>query len=375
MLQPPRPRHVAFVGPSGSGKTTLIQAVLAALRERGLRVGYVKQTHHRLDFDTPSKDSWRIREAGADPVLLVTPERYLLQARRGDAGDVDALFAGCDLVIHEGDRRSSYAKVLLGETVERARAGGTEGPIIALVGVPAELGLPAFQRDDSAAVAELLSAYALGQAAADGSHLDALLALASQAAGHLCPGQVLGARMVARGLRELGLPMPPPEKRLLAIVETDGCVAEAVAALTGCSLGRRTLRHVDYGKTAVTFLDRESGRAVRVKARDDARAAARRLGGDAGGEDEHAAQAEAYRHLPERELLTVQEVRLRSEEIPRRPRGRLACSACGEEVNAGREVSLEGTVLCRACAGAAYYEDVQPHPSTTAPISQGTSGA
>ena len=354
---PTRPPQVAFVGPSGSGKTTLIEAVIGALRANGLRVGFVKHTHHRLDFDTVGKDSWRIREAGAEPVLLATPERYLLQARREALREADLLFSGCDLVIHEGNRHSPYPKVVVGESPAEARQGGTEGPVIASVGAPAGDGIPAFARDDVDGVAGFLLAYARSQPAADADCLESMLDRATAAAGHLCPGQVLGARMTVRGLRELDVPVPPPPKRLMAFIETDGCVAEAVAAISGCSLGSRTLRHLDYGKTAVTLLDLTTGRAVRVKARDDARELAALF---RPGEDAHAAQAEAYRQMPDEALLTVQPVRLRQEDLPRRPRARRDCAGCGEQVSAGREVLLGGRALCQACAAGAYYEIIEP---------------
>ena len=352
MLDSEGPPQFAFVGSSGSGKTTLLEATVRALRERGLRVGFVKHTHHSLDLDVPGKDSWRLREAGAEAVLLATPERYLLQRPR-DAGDLHGAFAGCDLILHEGDRRSPHPKVLVGETAAVARQRLTMGPLIACVGAPAEDGVSTFARDDVDALASFLIAYARSEPA-DPPSLDSLLERAAAAQGHLCPGQVLGVRMAARGLRELGLPIPPPPKRLVAFIETDGCVAEAVAAVSGCSLGRRTLRHVDYGKTAVTFLDLATDLAVRVKARDDAREHAARFC-SAGG-DVHAAQAEAYRQLPDEALLTVQPVRLQQPPPAGRPRSRLACAECGEEVSAGREIWREDQALCRACAAGAYYE-------------------
>ena len=60
-------------------------------------------------------------------------------------------------------------------------------------------------------------------------------------------------------------------KRLVVLVEIDRCATDAIQALTGVSLGKRTLKHVDYGKMAATFVDTASGRAVRVAAREDAR--------------------------------------------------------------------------------------------------------
>jgi formylmethanofuran dehydrogenase subunit E len=78
--------------------------------------------------------------------------------------------------------------------------------------------------------------------------------------GHLCPGQVLGVRMALAGCRELGIDRPRSVgKRLVVFVEIDRCATDAIQALTGVSIGKRTLKHLDYGKMAATFADVETG--------------------------------------------------------------------------------------------------------------------
>ncbi len=106
---------------------------------------------------------------------------------------------------------------------------------------------------------------------------------------HLCPRQVLGARMGLFGSQLLGIAISGNEKRLLVIVETDGCFADGVSVATSCTVGARTLRVIDHGKVAVVFVDTKSDRAV--------------------------------------------------------------CDACGEEISNERETIQAGRVLCRACAG------------------------
>src|SRR5512141_2080362 len=81
---------------------------------------------------------------------------------------------------------------------------------------------------------------------------------------HLCPRQVLGARIGLAGAQALDLQTPQRNKRLLVILETDGCFADGIEAATGCSVGHRTMRVEDYGKIAATFVDIKQGRAVRV---------------------------------------------------------------------------------------------------------------
>ena len=187
--------------------------------------------------------------------------------------------------------------------------------------------------------------------------LNTLLGHAAAVHGHLCPGQVLGVRMAMAGCRELGIDEPRGSKRLLVYVEIDRCAADAIGSVTGCRLGKRTMKHVDYGKLAATFYDTVTGRAVRVAAREEARARAPLYAPQVNG-DRHAIQTAAYQVMPEAELMTIHEVRLHvpEEDLPGPPLGRLRCDRCGEGINDRREVRNNGHVLCRACAGEAYYE-------------------
>ena len=101
---------------------------------------------------------------------------------------------------------------------------------------------------------------------------DELLRESSAIHGHHCAGQVLGVRMAMVGCREVGIDEPKGCKKLVVYVEMDRCATDAVQAVTGCSLGKRTLKFLDYGKMAVTFVNTETQQAIRVLAKDDARA-------------------------------------------------------------------------------------------------------
>jgi formylmethanofuran dehydrogenase subunit E len=173
--------------------------------------------------------------------------------------------------------------------------------------------------------------------------------------GHRCAGQVLGVRMAMLGCRLLGIEEPVTARRLIVYVEIDRCAADAIASVTGCRLGKRTLKHVDYGKMAATFVDQRTGRAVRIAAREQARELARLYAPDV--TDRRAAQIQAYQIMPDDELFTVQEVELviAETDLPGAPRSRVTCAICGEGVNDGREVVQEGRMLCRACAHGPYY--------------------
>jgi formylmethanofuran dehydrogenase subunit E len=177
--------------------------------------------------------------------------------------------------------------------------------------------------------------------------------------GCACPGQVLGVRMAMLGCRLLGIEEPIQAKRLIVYVEIDRCMADAIAAVTGCRLGKRTLKHVDYGKCACTFVDTLTGRALRILARDDAREHVWRY--VPFGLDKSTAQREAYKIMSDDELFVVQEVMvdIPSHDRPGRPISRVICAVCGEGINDRREVRLNGLVLCRACAHGRYYQEVK----------------
>ena len=138
-------------------------------------------------------------------------------------------------------------------------------------------------------------------------------------------------------------------------VGIDRCATDAIQTVTGCKLGKRTLKYLDYGKLAATFLNTQTGQGVRVLARDDSRDKAPAYAPEGSGKE--AAQIAAYRVMPDDELFVLAPVFLAVPEAdrPGHPVGHVTCSACGEGVNDRREVWRDGRVLCRACANGAYY--------------------
>ena len=175
---------------------------------------------------------------------------------------------------------------------------------------------------------------------------------------HLCPRQVLGVRIGIYAAELLDLALPQTGKRLVTFVETDGCFADGVAVATGCWFGHRTLRLIDYGKVAATCVDRESGRAVRIVPRSHARQAA--IDSLPSAKSRWHAQLDAYQALPTDMLLAAAPVRLTLslETVMSQPGVRTHCQQCDEEILNGRDVVREGRVLCRRCAGDAYYHTV-----------------
>ena len=175
----------------------------------------------------------------------------------------------------------------------------------------------------------------------------------------LCPRQVLGVRMGLLAGQVLGLNVPNAGKRLISLIETDGCAADGVSAATGCTVGNRRLRIIDFGKVAAVFVDTRCNQAIRIIPRHGIRAAAQRQ--VPGAKSRWHAQLEAYQLMSDTDLLAVEQVRLSIslEELLSKPGIRVICDACGEEVLNEREVVLEGAILCRSCAGQSYYHSTE----------------
>ena len=186
--------------------------------------------------------------------------------------------------------------------------------------------------------------------------LDEYLIEAERNHGHMCAGQVLGVRMAMLGCRLIGLEEPTAGKRLIVYVEIDRCAADAINTVTGCRLGKRTLKFRDFGKLAATFLNTESGAAVRVIALEAGRELARLHFSHLPTKKEQ--QLTAYKSLADDQLFHVEHVSvtLPEADLPGHPKSRVACEACGEGINDSREVYREGRTLCRGCAGERYYE-------------------
>ena len=172
---------------------------------------------------------------------------------------------------------------------------------------------------------------------------------------HLCPRQVLGARMALHGAELLGLDLPREDKRLLVIAETDGCAVDGLIAATHCRVGGRTLRILDLGKVAATFTDTTRGHSIRVAPSPMARGLARTYAPQA--RNPWDAMLHAYQIMPTAELLIAQDVQLDAplEELLSHAGRKAICGVCGEEIINGREVLKDGRVLCRSCAGEGYY--------------------
>jgi len=112
---------LGFCAYSGTGKTTLLRKLLPVLKQQGIRIAVIKHAHHSFDIDHPGKDSYELRKAGADQMLVASRQRiaYMLESRAPQDEPVleDALAilspAQLDLVLVEGFKQAAIPKIEL----------------------------------------------------------------------------------------------------------------------------------------------------------------------------------------------------------------------------------------------------------------------
>lgn len=184
-----------------------------------------------------------------------------------------------------------------------------------------------------------------------------LLEICKERHGHLCAGQVLGARLSLLGLELIGIrdPQGADRKKFLVYVEIDRCATDAIQTVTGASLGKRTMKYLDYGIMAATFLNLETGKAFRVLALESAKERAKQYYPEI--ESPALRELMAYKIMPLKELFEVKEVKVKLKEtdLPGKPREKVICEQCGIVVRDGRHVEIEGRRLCKICAGLSYF--------------------
>ena len=184
------------------------------------------------------------------------------------------------------------------------------------------------------------------------------LELAAVVHGHLCAGQVLGVRLAMLGLRELAIDDPIADrKRIVTYVEIDRCVTDAVALVANCRLGKRALKFRDWGKVAATFCDLQTGRALRIAAKEASKQIAKEM---FPAMPKDSGQQKAYAQLPDDVLFSREwvKVEIHPEDLPGFKGARVVCAECGEGINFRREILVKGRAVCRGCAGEKYYRSL-----------------
>ena len=160
-------RLIGLAGWSGAGKTTLIATVIPLLRSRGVSVSTIKHAHHAFDIDTPGKDSFLHRQAGASEVIVASRLRFaLMREHRGEPepslDDLLGRLAPVDLVLVEGFRGGSHPKL----EVHRLATGKAlihpgDAKILAIAtDAPGPFAIPRLDIADGPAIADFLFAAA-----------------------------------------------------------------------------------------------------------------------------------------------------------------------------------------------------------------------
>lgn len=164
---------VSFVAKSGTGKTTLMEQVISELKRRGWRVGAIKHDAHRFDIDHPGKDSYRLTAAGADTMLITSPEKLAIVKQHPASPPIEQLiatyFTDLDIVVTEGFKRSGLPKI----EVHRAERSKTllcrgeqyDATLVAVASnAPLKLDVPVLDLNDPVSVAGFVEERFLGSA-------------------------------------------------------------------------------------------------------------------------------------------------------------------------------------------------------------------
>jgi molybdopterin-guanine dinucleotide biosynthesis protein MobB len=270
-----------------AGKTWLASALIEDFTRRGYVVGAVKRSHHALPPDKEGSDTDLFARAGAERVLFAASDGVLDRAARPASlgAALDRLRGEVDIAVVEGFKADQLgARIAIDADAGIATLTSMDGRELA-----------AFARCDAKAFADAIEREFELTSAGD-SELRRLIRSAAAAHGHACPGVTLGVRMALAATQALGV-AAPQHRGLDVTVETARCAVDAIAASTGCSLGRGNLHLDERGRLAARFLDRNTGREVRVAAREESKALAA-LWAPAGLTRRHA-QAIAYRLMPD----------------------------------------------------------------------------
>jgi formylmethanofuran dehydrogenase subunit E len=190
---------------------------------------------------------------------------------------------------------------------------------------------------------------------------ETLLAGSAQAHGHLCAGQVVGVRMAMEGCRLIGLDNPrqlPQIKKLIVYVEMDRCATDAISFVTGVKLGRRSLKFVDNGIMAATFVNLETKKAFRLVSTEESRDLTESYAPEI--TDRRLQQIEAYKRMEIETLFTITPVvvDVPACDMPGPTRFKAVCQQCGQVVRDKREVMKNNRILCRPCALGTYFKPV-----------------
>jgi formylmethanofuran dehydrogenase subunit E len=182
-----------------------------------------------------------------------------------------------------------------------------------------------------------------------------LLRKAGEFHGDICGGIVMGTKLAIYGMETLGMTPGEKDKRLIVFTEIDRCISDAVMAVTRTSLGKKSIKPMGYGKFAATFVNIETGEAVRVIDID-----ANKKDMETEGEDDETVEEliERIAKTPAEDLFEIQRVSVKIDEndLPGKPREIAKCAGCGEVVMDGKHHLKGGRAYCTSCFTESYYE-------------------
>ncbi|MCW3489149.1 molybdopterin-guanine dinucleotide biosynthesis protein B [Dethiobacter alkaliphilus] len=152
---------VSIVGKSNSGKTRFICGLLPELKRRGYKVATIKHDVHGFDIDKPGKDTWKHSQAGADTVVISSPQKVAMIEKVVQELTMDEVIdkiRGVDIIISEGYKGNPKPKIEIfrSSVHKEPLCSGTDNLLAIVSDVSPDLGVPVFATNDYIAVVDLI---------------------------------------------------------------------------------------------------------------------------------------------------------------------------------------------------------------------------
>lgn len=180
--------------------------------------------------------------------------------------------------------------------------------------------------------------------------------------GHLCPGLAFGFQAAMAGMNFISETRAQDEE-IVAIVETDACGTDAIQVITGCTFSKGNFIFKDYGKTAFTFVSRNSGKGVRIAKKyypepfweNRHQELIKIIRGNKAGKADHDEFWELHR-AKAMEILEQEPEHLFSIAgitVPMPPKAKIEpshqCNRCKEPTMASKLIQTDGCFFCQGC--------------------------